>query len=103
MKQTIARYSITLSEDDEIDFQTRLDVILREPDIRTSLIVTEAFRAAKNNAEKIKGKIINYVQLEEDIEKGLKNVINLENPVIILFGKRIFKVIMKAILKQPYV
>jgi len=65
LKQTIARYNITLSEDDEIEFQTRLDVILREPDVRTPLIVTEAFRTAKNNAEKFKGKIINYVHLEE--------------------------------------
>jgi hypothetical protein len=50
LKQTIARYNICLTEDDEIEFQTRLDVILREPDVRTALIVTEAFRAAKNNA-----------------------------------------------------
>lgn len=102
LKQTIARYSITLSEEDEIEFQTRLDVILREPDVKTQFIITESFRIAKNGAEKMKGKTINFIELEENIAKALKNVINLENPVILLFSKRIYKVILKAILKQPY-
>ena len=42
-------------------------------------------------------------QFEETLEKSLKNVLAEGNPVLQLFTRRIYKVLLRALLNQPYV
>ena len=39
---------------------------------------------------------------EEELEKSLRNVLAEGNPVLLLFTKRVYKVLLRALLRQPY-
>lgn len=112
VKQTLAQHHVRMSEDEEIELQRRLDILLNEPDIVLSNIITEATRSALDCFERVKGKFStnnnangkgeDIVKLEENMGKAVKNAVTENNPVLNLFTKRIFKVLLRALCGQPY-
>jgi hypothetical protein len=112
VKQTLAQHRVRMNEEEEIDLQRRLDILLSEPDIVLANIITEATRSALDCYERVKGKFStnndtnnkgeDIIKWEENMGKAVKNAVTENNPVLNLFIKRIFKVLLRALCGQPY-
>jgi hypothetical protein len=123
-KQVLAPYRVLSAEADEVEFQIRIDVLLsdgREIDIsilagEVERFVTHAIHRARENERGVgTGKqalsprsprspitVFDAKELCEKAEKCVKDSIAPGNPVLNLLTKRVYKVILCALIKQPY-
>jgi len=123
VRQSLQQLGLLSNEADETVLYVRLNVLLRDPTIGLMGIVTEAVRfvttavAARDQASPLRAtsptkanlsplksfaKPFASLDWEEALEKSLRNVLADNNPVLLLFTKRIYKVMLRALLGQPF-
>jgi len=109
-RQLLGKYGIHSREVDETEMQHRLDVLLSEKDARFSSISTEVvhflrFSIERHNSSSASAAFaVSYEpqELQERVDRSVREVVSANNPVLALFTKRIYKVLLRALLKQPF-
>ena len=97
---------VVLTLDEENEFQRRLNILLRDGDVSLSSIVTEVTTSGiikvltRAKGDSCSPTIIS--QWEEEVKKEVTAIIDPGNPILVLFTKRIYKVMYRVLLEQPY-
>lgn len=118
-----AKYKIIFHENEESEFIHRIDVLLSQHDLNLLQINTECLRFAKslifvreqqqtniqyssNIAEPVTTAQVqdryNEQGLAANLEKTIADVVKEANPVLQLFQKRMYKLLLRILLDKPY-
>lgn len=95
-----------LTPEEENEFQRRLNILLRDGDVSLSSIVTEVTTSGiikvltRAKGDSCSPTIVS--QWEEEVKKEVKAIIDPGNPILVLFTKRIYKVMYRVLLDQHY-
>jgi T-complex protein 11 len=113
-RQALNRVGIVIHntfQDEEDEFQHRLGVLFADNDVRLPEIITESTRHIKACVRKVQG-VAGLAQLnqlriadqtfESNVAKSIKDVLVDNNPILNLFIKRIYKLLLRGLLAQPY-
>ena len=88
-----------LSEPEEASLTRRLDVLLGESDIDVRMLATEVTATVARCSAHADG---GSSALAEEVLKTMRTVVSDKNPVLMIFAKRLYKVIFRAMLDLPY-
>lgn len=97
---------VVLTPEEENEFQRRLNILLRDGDVSLASIVTEVTNSGiikvltRAKGDSCTPAIVS--QWEEEVKKEVKAIIDPGNPILVLFTKRVYKVMYRVLLDQPY-
>lgn len=101
VRQTLNRWKIALSKDEDFDMQNRIACIVRDPLTVLSDIIAEGVRFLRRILEIRRVDEALLGNWEEGFRNALGETVNEENVVRNLFSKRILKLVLRALLDQP--
>jgi hypothetical protein len=87
-------------------YSLRLNILLRDGDVSLASIVTEVTNSGiikvltRAKGDSCTPAIVS--QWEEEVKKEVKAIIDPGNPILVLFTKRVYKVMYRVLLDQPY-